>query len=201
MVADDASLTDDDAGAVVDSKILTDGGARMYVNAGLGVGLFGDNARDDGHAELMELMCDAVVDHGVDDGIAEDYLTVVWGSRIVVEHGLYVGVEQSLDLRKGVDELGSHTLGFHVDFLLGEHAVAVFTKLQSVGYLAGKHLQQLFHVNSDVVGSDGLVGLSLIEIVGEEYVLYKCHNLLYLFYGWQRSFCLWHHAYLLLAEF
>ena len=110
MVADDAGFADDDTCAMIDGEVLTDLSSGVDVDTSLGVSLLRDDTGYDRHLHLVEPVGDAVVNHGVDHGIAEDDLAIGLGSRIVVEHGLYVGIEQTLDFRKGVDELQGQPL-------------------------------------------------------------------------------------------
>ena len=167
MVADDAGLTDDDACTVVDGEIFANLGSRMNVDAGLGVCQLGDDSWNDGHSQLMELMGNTIVCHGVHDGIAEDDFAIVGCSRVAVEHGLYVGIEQTLDFGQRVDEFEGEPSSLLVDLLFGFDGVAVFAELQSVSNLLDEQPLQLFKMNANVVRTDGLVGLSFVEIVGE----------------------------------
>ncbi len=180
VVADDGSLANDDARAVVDGEILAYLCTRMDVDTSLGMGQLGDNAWDDGHAQFMQTMGDAVVGHRVHDGIAEDDLAVVPGGRIGVEHGLHVGIEQTLDLGQRVDELHRQPLSLAIDLSLRAHLLAVLTELESVGDLLDEQRGQLLHVDANVIRADGLIGLPLVEIVGKDDALDERHNLLHL---------------------
>ena len=53
----------------------------------------------------MQFVGNAIVRHCAGHGIAEDNLTIVDGSRVVVEHGLHVGIEQPFDFRQRIDKL------------------------------------------------------------------------------------------------
>ena len=201
VVADDAGLADDDARAVVDGEVLADGGSGMDVDASLRVCQFGDDAWDDGHLQLMQLMGDAVVRHGVHDGIAEDDFAVVRGGGVVVEHGLGVGIEQPFDFGQFVDELQCHPLGLLIDLFFRRRYLAVLAELQSVSYLFAQQSVEFLHVYADVVRADGLVRLSFVEEVGEYDVLRQCHDLFHLLHRGQRGLYGGHHFHFLLGEF
>ncbi len=130
----------------------------------------------------MKLVGDAIVGHGVDDWVAEDDLAIVGGGWVVVIHRLNVCIQQTFDFRKGIDKLGSKVLCFLIDLLYGMVALALLAELQTMGYLFGEQAEKFFHVYSDIVGTNGLVGLSLVEIVGEDDVLHQCYNMLHLFH-------------------
>ena len=61
VVANDRGLADDYAGAMVDVEAAPDGGARVDVDAGQGVGVLGDDARDERHALQVQRVGDALV--------------------------------------------------------------------------------------------------------------------------------------------
>ena len=73
-LADDRRLADDDAGAVIDEEAAADLGAGMDVDAGRRVRELGDDAGQDGRAELVERMREAVIDDGLHSGKAEQHL-------------------------------------------------------------------------------------------------------------------------------
>jgi hypothetical protein len=131
----------------------------------------------------MQFVGYAIVRHGVDDGIAEDDLTVVGCGRVVVEHGLNVGIEQTFDFRQCVDELQCQPFSFFVNLLLGLDGLAIFAKLESVGYLLAEQTGEFLHVYTDVVRAYVLVGLALVEIVWEDDILHETDYLPDLFDG------------------
>src|SRR5437016_12257970 len=59
-------LADHDAGAVIDEEALTDLGAGMDVDPGLGMGEFRDNAGHQRRAQQIKPMGDAMTDDGRD---------------------------------------------------------------------------------------------------------------------------------------
>ena len=101
----DTGLANDDTRTMVDGEVFAYLSSWMNVDTRLGVSQLCDDTRDDGHLQLMQLMGDAIVGHRVDHGVAEDNLAIVRCSRIVVEHGLHISIEHSLDLRQCIDKL------------------------------------------------------------------------------------------------
>ena len=55
VVANDTRLTNHDTRAVVDGEVLADGGTRMDIDTRLGVGLLGNDTRNDGHRSLSNI--------------------------------------------------------------------------------------------------------------------------------------------------
>ena len=83
---------------MVYAEVVGDLGAWVYVDACLGVGLLGDYARDDGDSHGEELVCHAVVDHGLHHGVAEYDFARAFDGGVVVDHGIDIGVEHFLDV-------------------------------------------------------------------------------------------------------
>ena len=196
VVADDAGLADDDTRAVVDGEVLANLGTGVDVDAGLGMGLLGDDAGDDGHLHLVQAVGDAVVYHRVDHGVAEDHLAVGLRRRVVVEHGLHVGIQQALDLGQLVDEPQGQPLAG------GQHVVllALVAELQPSGYLLAQQAVELLHRHAYLVGAQLLVGLPAVEVVGEDDALDEADDGLDVAHGGQR--CLQgggHHAALVVG--
>lgn len=200
VIANDTRLANDDASAVVDGEIFANLCTRMDVDTRLRMCLLGDDTWDDGHFQFMQFVGYAIVRHGVDDGIAEDDLTVVGCGRVVVEHGLNVGIEQAFDFRQCVDELQCQPFSFFVNLLLGLDGLAVLTKLQSVGYLLAEQTGEFLHVYTDVVRAYILVGLAFVEIVWEDDILHETDYLPDLFDRGQGRIDSGHHAHLLLGH-
>ena len=103
--ADDARFPNDHAGAVIDEERLPDGRAGMDIDAGDGVGHFAQDARDDRHFEQVQLVRDAVVDHGQDGRVAKNGFARAGRSRVALIGGPCVRGEQTPDVRKPLDEL------------------------------------------------------------------------------------------------
>ena len=108
MFADDTGLSDDDACAVVDAEVFTDLCAGMDIDACVGVGEFGDYARNNRYAELQQRVGHAVVDHSVDDWVTEDNFSEILYGRIIVEHCLDIGEQHALYFGQRVDEVDCH---------------------------------------------------------------------------------------------
>ena len=104
MTADDGGLANHDTRTVVDGEILTNLGSWMDINTRLRVSLFRNDTRDDRHFQFVQPMSDTIVSHRVHAGIAEDDLTVVRCSRVVVKQCLHIGIEQSFDFWQRLDE-------------------------------------------------------------------------------------------------
>ena len=85
-------LADHDAGAVVDEEARADLGAGVDVDAGAAVRELGDDAREQRHAELVELVREAVVDHGGEAGKREDHLVDAARGGVALEAGARVGI-------------------------------------------------------------------------------------------------------------
>ena len=201
MVADDRRLSDHHARTVVYREVLANLCPRMNVDTRLRVRQFGDDPRDHGHLQLVQLVGHAVVRHRVHHGVAEDHLTVVRRRRVVVEHRLHVGIEQPLDLGQCVEERHGQPLRLVIHLRLRTGLVTVLAELQSVGYLLREQRQQFLHVYADVIRAYHLVGLALLEVVREDDALHQCHNLLHHLHRGQRRLGGGHHAHLLLRVF
>ena len=197
MIADDTRLADDDTRAVVNGEIFADLCTRMDVNTCLRMGQLGDNTRYDGNTQLVQLMGDTVVRHSVHHRITENHLAIVGSSRVVVEHGLYVGIEQSLDFGKCIEKLQRQPLSFLIHLLLGLDILTIFAKLQAVGNLFCQQALQFLHVYTNIVGTNGLVGLALVEVIWEDDTLGQSDNLFYLLDRRQGSLRRRHHTNLL----
>ena len=124
----------------------------------------------------------AIVRHRVHHRIAEDDFAVVRCGRVVVEHGLDVRVKQPLDFGQCVEEFVSQSPGLPIYLSLGLDRVAVFAKLQTVGYLLGQLVEQLLHVDTDIVRADSLIRLPLVEIIGKDNRFHQPDYLLHLFH-------------------
>ena len=137
----------------------------------------------------------AVVRHRVYHGIAEDDLAIVLRGRVVVEHGLHVGIYQPLDLGQRVNEPEGQPLagGQHVVLLA---LVANCSPVLSAGAAGGRAL----HRDTYLVGAQLFVVLPAVEVVGEDDALDEAYDGLNVAHGGQR--CLqggWHHAALVVG--
>ena len=199
MTADNTRFADHHTRTVVYREIFADLCTRVDIDSRLRMSQLGDDTWYNGHAQLVQFMSDTVVRHRVDTWIAEYHLTIVRSRRVVVEHRLHISIEQPFDLWQRVDELQGQFLGLVVHLSLRAHLLTVLTELQSMGYLLHQLCHQFFHVYTDEVRADSLVGLSLIEIVGKDDVLHQSHDFLHLLNRWQRCLGSGHHPHLLLC--
>ena len=78
---------------MVDREMCADSCSRMYVNTGFAMCHFGDDTRNERHAEYQQLMRYAVVTDGADGGIATDNLAERMGGRVTVVSGFDVGCQ------------------------------------------------------------------------------------------------------------
>ena len=74
-------------------EITAYGGSRMNVDAGFAMCHFGDDTRNERHAEYQQLMRYAVVTDGADGGLATDNLAERMGGRVTVVSGFDVGCQ------------------------------------------------------------------------------------------------------------
>ena len=154
-----------------------------------------------GHLQLMQFVSHAVVSHRVHHGVAEYHLSIVRHCRVVVKHRLDVGIKQPLDLGQCIDKLQCLPLRLTIHLVLRAHLLTVLTELEPMGNLLRQQRGQLVHMYADIVGADSLVGLPLIEVVGEDDALHQLHNLLHLLHRGQRSHRGGHHSHLLFSLF
>jgi hypothetical protein len=101
---DATGLADDDARAVVDEEALVDMRPGVDVDAGLTMGVLGDDAGQQRDVQVVQRVRDPVARDRLDPGVAEDRL--VRGSRggIALVGGLDVRAEPIPDLRQRLEE-------------------------------------------------------------------------------------------------
>jgi ADP-ribose pyrophosphatase YjhB (NUDIX family) len=102
--ADDRSLADDDAGAVIDEEAFADRRAGVDVDAGPLVGEFGDQPRDDRRAQAVQLVCDTVVEAGDRTGVADENFVSAARRGVAEERGLDIAVDQPADVAECIGE-------------------------------------------------------------------------------------------------
>ena len=90
VVADHRGFPDDDAGAVIDEEGVSDGGARVDVDARLAVHVFAHHAGDHGHAAHPQLVGNAVHEDGLHGRVGEDHLLLRACRGVSPEGGLHV---------------------------------------------------------------------------------------------------------------
>ena len=80
VVADVDRFADDETGAVVDAKILSDRGTWVDIDPGLAVRVFGQNTGDQRHLQALQFVRDPVYGNGEKARIGADHLGLA-GSR------------------------------------------------------------------------------------------------------------------------
>ena len=95
VLADVASLADDDAGAVIDEKARADRCPWVDVDTRFGVRILGHHSRDVRHPEQLQLVRHAVGADRFEAGIAEDNLVVALRCRVAPERGFDVFFERN----------------------------------------------------------------------------------------------------------
>ena len=99
MVANNTRLTYHYTRTMIYGEILTYLSPRVDVYTRYGMGLLCDNTWQHGHPQLMQAMGYAIVYHRINNRIAKYNLTIVRGSRVIIEHSLYVSIYEALNLR------------------------------------------------------------------------------------------------------
>ena len=162
VLADDTSLADDDTRTVVDGERGTDGGSRMDVHAGLGVGHLCHHARNQRHTHRKQLVSDTEDRQRLDDRVASQYLRHARRSGITIVGGHHVGGEDAAHSRQAADEFCRHLLGLLLEsFQVFEDAAVsgrlLLSVLVAVGethsgqYLLGEQLLQPLHVDTNLI--------------------------------------------------
>ena len=99
VLADGRRFADDDAGAVVDEKVVADRRAGVDIDTGELVGIFGHHARQHGDAHFVQPVRYPVNADRFKRGIGEHDLVAAHCGGIAVVSGLNVGFQAGLDLR------------------------------------------------------------------------------------------------------
>ena len=92
MVANDASLPDDNTRTMVDGEILAYARSRVNVYSCGRMSLLCKDAWQYWYTHDVQLVGHPVVEHGLHHGVTENHLREVLHCRVVVEDGPYVGV-------------------------------------------------------------------------------------------------------------
>lgn len=171
MVADNGGLTDDDAGAVVYGEMGADLRGGVYVDAGVGVCQFGDDAWQHGDAQLVQRVCGAVVGHHQYGGVAEHRLGVARCCGVILRHRFHVGQQCLLDGGQLLDKLQGTGIGLLL-YRIG-------TDIVGKSHAAGRLLPQ------DGVDAAGVHADVFAEEMGKEDPLDVPHQLAQLVDGGQ----------------
>ena len=162
VVAEDAGGTDDDTRAVVDGEVVADGGGRVYVDACLAMGHLGDDARDEGHAQQVQLMGYAVAHDGAYGGVAADDLAIAGGSGVALVGGYHIGGKEAAQVGQAADELAGDALGFV------SGALALVGKAEAGLHLTHELVVEALDIDSRVVGNGVAADAGVTEITREE---------------------------------
>jgi hypothetical protein len=110
VVADLGRFADHDAGAVVDDDRMAERRAGVDVDAGPLVRPLGQHARQDGHAQLVEPMGDAMDGDGQEAGVGQDDLVDALGRGVAALDCRGVDHQLAVDLGQRAEE-GGRDLG------------------------------------------------------------------------------------------
>ena len=111
VIPDAGRLAHDCPGAVVDEKVRADLGPGMEVDAGATVCPFAHDARDQRHAQPVELVRHPLHRDRLDERIRHDDLLVADGGGVAGVGGLDIGPEPLADGGKAAEELGGEFAG------------------------------------------------------------------------------------------
>ena len=100
---------------MVDEEGAADAGAGMDIGAGLGVDPLAHDAGDDGDAELIELVGEAVRGDGQEAGVGQQDFGEGERGGIAVVGRLHVGDEELADLGERVEEGAEDAVGLAVE--------------------------------------------------------------------------------------
>ncbi len=110
-LTDARRLADHHAGAVVDEEARADAGTGVDVDAGGAVCQLGHDACQQWQALAVQLVGQAVVQHGQDAGVAQQHLIHAARCRIAMEGSQHIAVEQAADAGQGLGKLLHHLGG------------------------------------------------------------------------------------------
>ena len=168
-------FANDDACSVVDGEVFADLRARVYVNAGFGVGHLGDDSRYDRHAHLQQGVCHAVVEYGLQAGITEDDLAMALGCGVTVVGGHDILLQGPPQFGQLPDEgAGELSCGLCQVLRGASGGIEADAGLD----LAGKQGGEAFHIDACVVGDGVGVDGRIAEIAREDECPCQADNLL-----------------------
>ena len=110
VVADNASLADYNACAVVYAEIIPDFRLRMNVNSCAGVGHLRDHSRNYGYSYFRKNVCETVMSHCYYRGIAKNHFLIILCRGIGVENCFYVSPELTFQFWDLSDDIGCRFL-------------------------------------------------------------------------------------------
>ena len=165
MAANDRGLADDNAGAVVDEEVLPYLRAGADVDARDAVSVLAQQARDQRHLQLLQLVCHAVGEDGEEAGVANEDLLEAARRRVAVEGGVDVLEQQLLHGGQSVQEVLGDLFGLGL-----HHRRALLCVLEEQG-LVDLAAQDALDVQQ-ALGDEGVRahprGALLVEVAGKE---------------------------------
>ena len=111
MVTDGGGFADDNAGAVVNEEVLSDGCAGVDVDTGDGMGMLRHDSGQHGNAHGVQNMGQTVDGDGVKTGIAVDDLIHTESSGVTFKESFHVGLGNGPDGRDFPEEGQTQFLG------------------------------------------------------------------------------------------
>ena len=162
VVAEDAGGADDNACAMVDGEVAADGGGRVYVDSRLAMGHLGDDARDEGYAQEVQLMGYAVVADGAYGRVAADDLAIGSGGRGALLGGHHIGGKDTAQVGQALDEPSGKGGG------IGGGRRALLGKAEPGLYLLGELMVEALYVDAGVVGDGVAADAGVAEVAWKE---------------------------------
>ena len=104
VIANDTSLSDNDARAVVDGKIFANRRTWMDVYACLRVRHLCQHARNERHFHLEKLMSNAVIGERFNHGVARNNLCSALGCGVTIESCRHIGAKNSTQFGEFFDK-------------------------------------------------------------------------------------------------
>ena len=148
----------------------------MDIDAGSGMGHLGNDARDDRHAEVVQLVRDAVVRHGEQRGVTENGFPGAGRGGIALIGRLGVGRQQPADVGEALHELHGLAHGhFFAAHAVG--GVACTGEAAAAPDLFGQLAENGVQIGREVVAHGFHMHAGNAEIAGKERGLEARHDL------------------------
>ena len=171
MIAEDAGGTNDNTRAMVNGKMTSNGSGRVYINARLAMGHFGDNARDEGYAKKVQFVSYAIVADSTYGWITTDHLAIARGCRITFIGCNYISSKQATQVGQTYNELADNTLSFT------RGAITLSGKVEAGLNLIHKFVIEAFDVDARVIGDSMATDTRMPEVPGKKDGTAKVDNL------------------------
>ena len=117
-------LTNHNTGAVVDEKAGANFGAGVDVDTRHAVCQLGHDTRQQGQAQRIQRVCNAVVDHGQNARVTQQHLVHTARRRVALVGGQHIAVEQAADVRQSGGKTAHGRGGLLLDQAVGGLGVA-----------------------------------------------------------------------------